>query len=132
MFTRRSAKDEVVHTRREVIQWWEARRIRYNFVVGIVGVGSVLAVLIFGAMAVKDGVDFEEPVGLLLGPIIFGILANFCYTLGWISDMFFFRGKPRRGLWLVGTTISVLLAALPGTWVIIAWVGTVITGYKLD
>ena len=74
---------------REIIRWWEARRIRFNLYVGIVGVASWLLVLIAGSAAVKPGVDFEEPIMMLVGPFIYGILANICYTLGEFVDTVF-------------------------------------------
>jgi len=83
-------------TRREIIVWWEGRRIRFNLYVGMVGVVSWLLVLIAGWAAVKPGVDFEEPLAKIFVPFAYGFLANVCDTLGWIVDTASHRGKPRR------------------------------------
>jgi hypothetical protein len=65
-------------TRKEIIVWWESRRFRFNLYVGMVGAASWLLVLIAGSAAVKPGVDFEEPIAMLIGPVIYGFLANVC------------------------------------------------------
>ena|SRR5215475_6705714 len=54
---------------REIIGWWEGRRLRFNFYVGIVGVISWLLVWIAGSAAVKPGVHFEEPIVMISGPL---------------------------------------------------------------
>src|SRR2546428_12273361 len=69
-------------TRRELVSWWEARRFRFNLYVGVIGVTSWLLVEITGSAAVKPGVDFEEPIAMLIGPFIYAFVANVCYTLG--------------------------------------------------
>ena len=55
-------------TRREIIAWWEARRFRSNLYVGLVGVTTWLLVEIAGSAAVEPGLDFEEPIVMLIGP----------------------------------------------------------------
>jgi hypothetical protein len=119
-------------TRREIIAWWEARRLHFNFYVGAAGAISWLLVLIAGSAAVKLGVDFEEPIAMIIGPFIYGVLANICYTLGWIVDTTFFIGRPRPRLYKAGVIFSIVLISLPGVWAVIAWIMTVITGQKLD
>ena len=61
-------------TRGEIVRWWEWRRFAFNVLVGIVGVATWFSVLIFGSMAVKLGVDFEEPLGMILGPFLWAFL----------------------------------------------------------
>ncbi len=65
-------------TRKEIIAWWETRRFRFNLYVGIVGAVTWFLVLIAGSAAVKTGVDFEEPIAMVIGPFIYGFLANVC------------------------------------------------------
>jgi hypothetical protein len=48
------------YSRRDLIRWWEARRLRYNLMVGAVGIVTWLLVLCVGSLAVKPGVDFED------------------------------------------------------------------------
>jgi hypothetical protein len=94
-------------TRKEIIAWWEARRFRFNLYLGIVGAIAWFLVLIVGSAAVKPGTDFEEPVAMLIGPFIYGFLANICYTIGWngfLSRRHFLCGPHRlaRGLGCCG------------------------------
>jgi hypothetical protein len=74
-------------SRREVFSWWEKRRIVFNFLVGIIGIVAWLLVLFAGSAAVKPGDDFEEPIAMMLGPLVYAILANICYTSGGIFDV---------------------------------------------
>jgi hypothetical protein len=119
-------------SRREIISWWEARRYRFNLYVGIVGVATWFLVLIAGSAAVKPGVDFEEPIMMLIGPFIYGVFANICYTLGWIVDTRWYCGTPRIRFYKGGIIFSVVLTALPGVWAVVAWIMTVITGQKFN
>lgn len=120
------------YSRAEIVRWWEARRTRYNVVVGSVGIVTWLLVMCVGSMAVKPGVDFEEPIMMIIGPFIYAICANLCFTLGWIVDTSFYRGRPRNRLWKAGLIFSSVLTALPGIWAVIAWCITLYTGKKLD
>lgn len=117
---------------REIIGWWEARRLRFNILVGLVGVVAWLLVATAGSAAVKPGVDFEEPLAMIFGPVFYGLLANLCYTFGWLVDTAFYRGTPRTHLYKAGMIFSGILTALPGVWAVVAWLTTVITGHKLD
>jgi hypothetical protein len=100
--------------------------------VGFTGISSIVLVLIAGSAAVKPGVDFEEPIGLIFGPIVFGITANVCYTAGWIVDISLYRAAPRYKLFQFGLIFSIVLAGLPGLWAVIAWLITLYTGHKFD
>ncbi len=123
---------ESARSRLEIIQWWEARRLRYNVCVGLIGLATWWLVLIAGDAAVRPGVDFEEPIGMLIGPAIYGIMANVCYTFGWITDLVAYRGSARKGLFRAGFIFSLVLTALPGLWAVLAWLITLYTGRKLD
>ena len=114
------------------MKWWEARRLRFNLWIGSVGVATWLLVQFVGSLAVKPGVDFEEPIMMIIGPIIYCVMANVCFSFGWIVDTGFYRGRPRTGLYKAGMIFSVILTALPGIWAIVAWCITLYTGKKLD
>jgi len=120
------------YTRRELVKWWEARRLRFNVLVGSVGVVTWLLVLFVGSLAVKPGVDFEEPIMMIIGPVIYGALANVCFSFGWIVDTTLYRGRPRASLYKAGLIFSLILTALPGIWAVVAWCITLYTGKKLD
>jgi hypothetical protein len=119
-------------SRMTILRWWESRRLRFNLFVGIVGIVTWFLVLIAGSAAVKPGVDFEEPLAMIFGPFLYGIMANLCFSLGPAFDMIFYRGRPRVRLFKSGLIFSLVLTSLPGLWAVIAWLMTVATGKKLD
>jgi hypothetical protein len=119
-------------SRKDIIRWWEERRLQYNLWVGLVGIATWLLVEIVGSAAVKPGVDFEEPIIMIIGPVFYGVMANLCYTLGWILDVTAHRSGPRKELFKRVFIFSLVLTALPGIWAVVAWLITVYTGRKLD
>ncbi len=114
------------------MKWWEARRLRYNLLVGVVGVATWVLVPFVGSLVVKSGVDFEEPFMMIAGPIIYGIFANLCYSLGWVVDTTIYRGDPRTVLYKAGLIFSLIQTALPGIWAVVAWCITLYTWKKRD
>lgn len=127
-----ASQETSVSTRGDIIRWWEARRSHFNGFVLAVGVASWLFVMIAGSAAVKPGVDFEEPLGMLFGPVVYIAMANVCYTLGWVVDTVLYTGRPRTRLYKSGLIFAIVLTALPGVWAGVAWLITVFTGRKLD
>ena len=119
------------YSRRDLIKWWEARRLRFNLLVGAVGLVTWLLVLFVGSLAVKPGEDFEEPFMMIIGPIMYGIFTNLCYSLGWIVDTMSYRGHPRVFLYKAGVIFLLILTALPGIWAVVAWCITLHTGKRL-
>jgi hypothetical protein len=115
-------------TRREVWQWWERRRYRYNRDLFLVGIATWLLVLIAGSLSVKPGVDFEEPLVMIIGPVFYAVCANIAYTAGPILDGVFYLGRPRKPLFKAGYVFSMILTALPGVWAVSAWISTSVTG----
>lgn len=73
-----------------IILWWELRRIPYNLLVGLTGLCSFVLFYFFVSKtnALPAGEDAVEPIALLAAPFII----NFCYTAGWIIEIF--SGKP--------------------------------------
>ena len=69
---------------------------------------------------------------MILGPPVYAVLANCCYFLGPLLNSFDRRGKPNKKLFRTGLFFSLSITALPGLWAVLAWVGTLITGRKLD
>jgi hypothetical protein len=126
-----ASQSSSVSTRGDIIRWWEARRYHFNGFVLAVGSASWLLVMIAGSAAVKPGEDFEEPIGMLFVPVIFVVMANVCYTLGWVVDTIFYDGHPRTRLYKSGLILAVVLTALPGVWAVVAWLVTAYTGRKV-
>lgn len=88
----------------QIIGWWEARRLAYNLVVGLTG----------------------EPVGLpdppllaIVGVVAYGVMANVCYTGGWVVELIVRRlWGPAAGAFgeiafALGVAFSVVLTLSP-------------------
>src|SRR5438270_13855542 len=76
----RALQESSVSTRGDIIRWWEAKRYHFNGFLLAVGLASWLLVMIAGSAAVKTGEDFEEPLGMVFGHVIYLAVANVCYT----------------------------------------------------
>jgi hypothetical protein len=83
---------------REIIEWWEHRRVFYNMAVVLVGVVSVGLMTCCGILAeplVGEAIRIPDgPIFIPFGAIAFGFLANVCYTGGWIAELLLSRFKP--------------------------------------
>ncbi|HEX7287204.1 MAG TPA: hypothetical protein VF532_13540 [Candidatus Angelobacter sp.] len=108
----------------ETIAWWEARRIPYNLLVGATG-------LVSGAMCLITGILCEhflgQPIGIpdppifaLLGVAAYGVMANLCYTGGWMAELLVQKIWPGKGnefgriSFSLGLGFSILLTLVPG------------------
>jgi hypothetical protein len=98
-----------------IIGWWERRRLAFNVVVGIAGVGTLAVVTALGYLP-------PGPHGLFppLGAVIaYGVMANLCYTAGWAIESAahaFFGGELLPSgpvLFRQGVLFSVGLTLLP-------------------
>lgn len=93
----------------ETYCWWEARRVQYNLVVGATGLFTLAVVQLCG-------LGFG---GIVFAAIPYGIMANICYSCGWISDYIarhFWKEKAENFgviLYCQGTAFSILLTLLP-------------------
>ncbi len=84
-------RSETLMSSRQIILWWEARRLFFNFVVGAIGLVAV--VLMFGCGLISQQI-LGEPVGIpdppglaIVAIIVYGIMANVCYTGGWVAEL---------------------------------------------
>jgi hypothetical protein len=121
-----------IESRIEIVRWWENRRLAFNVWVGLTGVITWFTVLIAGGAAVKPGVDFEEPFAMFLGPPLYAIMANICYTGGSVFDQLFYKRRPRPRLLQIGFWFSIFLTALPGMWALYCWIRAIRTGQLMD
>ena len=112
-----------------VVQWWESRRLTYNAIVG--GTGLVVLGYCYGLELLV--------LGHIAGPpwqavVAYGLLANVCYTFGWIVENLAERWlkKPVYGLgpalFRHGLVFSLGLTVLPGLFVTIAAIADTIFG----
>src|SRR5262245_1914046 len=72
---------------KDVIAWWESRRLAYNLLVGVVAFVSfwVFLICIATSGVLQPGEDAIEPIALMAAPLAI-IPINICYTLGWLVD----------------------------------------------
>ncbi len=88
----------------DVFTWWESRRLRYNAALGVAGLAStallVTAAVLFELLGHGDALPvFDEPIGLLVGPLLFAFAANVAYTAGWVVELLlrpWLRGRGER------------------------------------
>jgi len=107
----------------DIILWWEARRIPYNLIVGSAGVIS--SILILGTAFLTERI-VGEAIGLpdppffaIVAVIAYGVMANICFTVGWIAELVGRRVWGDRAeafgeiAFTMGTIFSALLTLLP-------------------
>lgn len=71
----------------QIIWWWELRRLPYNAILFVIGIASIFAMEFMMQPAIPAGEDAVEPFALILGVVAYGVMANLCYTLGWIVEL---------------------------------------------
>jgi hypothetical protein len=103
----------------EIIRWWELRRILYNLILFTIGVASIIGMELLMDKVIPVGEDAVEPFAMALGVVVYGIMANLCYTLGCVVELIG-RRKDEVGarlrakkLFLVGLWLSCLLTSAP-------------------
>jgi hypothetical protein len=97
--------------------WWEARRLPYNVLVGLMACVAlpVFLVAISRSGELRAGDDAVEPLALFAAPI----LANVAYTFGWVTELaingMFHSGARRVGpaLLRAGLGVSAFVVVAP-------------------
>jgi hypothetical protein len=117
-------RDNPATSARETIGWWEARRISFNLIVGSAGIISCIVVSVLGlGSSLLFNSDFGLPgsPGLaLFGVFFYGIVANVCFTGGWIVELILRKIWPSEAdrfstlSFSLGMRFSVLLTLTPG------------------
>jgi hypothetical protein len=120
-----------------VVQWWESRRLSYNVIVGITGLGTLVYVnglellLGNGMLIPRPGPDGPQQV---MAIVAYGVLANLCYTGGWILENVAQRWLKRPvyglgpALFRHGLVFSMGLTLIPAVVVTIANIAGLIFG----
>ena len=110
----------------QVILWWELRRLPYNGLLLIIGVLSIIGMERIISPVLPLGVDAVEPMLLVPGIALYGFMANLCYTMGWVlelwnrkRDSFAARERGLR-MFRTGMFFSCVLTTLP-FWFACAW-----------
>jgi len=95
---------------REVIIWWERRRVFYNTVMLAAGLFTIILALVLNEIIFTDLVNTLPPI------LIFALSANLFYTLGWVMEIVCRKFIPQKELvqkagpvfFIAGISISVL------------------------
>jgi hypothetical protein len=97
----------------DIIAWWESRRIPYNLIVMLI-TGFVTEHVVGEAIGVPG-----SPFFAIVAVIVYGIMANVCFTGGWILELLSRRIWGTRAeafgeiAFTWGTLCSVLLTLVP-------------------
>jgi len=108
----------------DAIVWWEIRRIPFNLLLLVVGFVSGFISLTVGDRLYGPDQDFGSP---FLSAVFFAVCANFCYTLGWITEVLWSWGNTaqtvaiRPRVFRVGVIFSVGLTLLPAIVFSVMW-----------
>jgi hypothetical protein len=114
-------------SRGEVIRWWEVRRLAYNAVLLAVGLATIAGYEWLMSKLIPLGEDAIEPMGLVVLVVLYGAMANLCYTLGWIIEL---RGRKTdpvaarqrgRRMFRAGLLFSCVLTSLPFWFACVCW-----------
>jgi hypothetical protein len=109
----------------QVIRWWELRRLLYNAILFVIGIASVFAMEFFAQKVDSVGDAPQLETGLTI--VLYGFMANVCYTLGWIVELTGRRKDEARArvrakkLFLMGLWFSCLLTSAPFWFGFVFW-----------
>jgi hypothetical protein len=109
-----------------LLVWWESRRPLYNRVVGTAGLVTLAGYFVLVPRGAR--MDWPELVAVVLA---YGVMANVCYTAGWLVELLarrvWGRSAPYMGPWLFreGLIFSVGLTLFPLLLLLLFTVGRV-------
>ncbi|MGH7670845.1 MAG: hypothetical protein ACRENQ_15270 [Gemmatimonadaceae bacterium] len=114
-----------------LLRWWESKRLTYNLVVG--GAGLVT----LGVLSLLHAVPGPFHAGPFIPwalPLLYGVVANVCYSSGWVVESLVQRWLDRDtyglgpALFRHGLVFSVGLTLLPAAVGCFGWVMGLIFG----
>lgn len=113
------ADQQLPLSNKQVILWWETRRLLFDLLLFLVGFLSLIGFEFLMEKVIPPGEDAIEPFALFFGVIVYAVMANLCYTMGWIVELGTRGVDPaaarRRGKWMfrAGMWFSGLLTSAP-------------------
>src|SRR5262252_4322050 len=113
-----------------VVLWWEARRVPYNAIVGVTGlISSAVMVAVAFTCESRGGAPIglpDPPAFAIVAAVLYGVLANVCYTGGWITELLLARvwavdtSRFAPIAFTLGTAFSVFLTLVPAVLIVAA------------
>jgi hypothetical protein len=107
----------------QIIGWWEARRILFNLIVGVVGILTSVGILVTALISehlINEPIGMgDPPVLAVVGAVLFVLGANACYTGGWIGELIVRRAWPDQSelfgtlMFTLGLVFAVVVTLLP-------------------
>jgi hypothetical protein len=108
----------------DAVAWWEIRRVPFNLLILAVGLVSGFIFALVGSHVFRADEDFGKP---FLTAVLYGLAANVCYTLGWITELLWSWGdteqteKTRPKVFRLGLVFSASLTLLPAIVLSLIW-----------
>lgn len=59
----------------------------YNAILFVIGIASIMGMEWLMDKVIPVGEDPIEPIAMALGVVGYGIMANLCYSLGWVVEL---------------------------------------------
>jgi hypothetical protein len=85
------ARSPEISSTLSIIKWWESRRIPYNLIVGGTGiltcVVGISIALVASRLTHRETLLPNPPLFAVIAAFVYGVVANVCYTLGWIAEV---------------------------------------------
>lgn len=112
------------------LRWWESRRLFYNKVVGATGLVTLAGVSLLSLLPPHP--TPMSPLPMLVAAAVYGVLANGCYSAGWLLDLLarkvWGRQAPDLGpiLFRQGLIFSVGLTLFPLLLMSLLWVARIV------
>lgn len=111
-----------------LLRWWESRRFTYNVAVGAAGLVTLGVIGVVSRLPPQpSGPGFDWR-----GVVVYGVLANLCYSLGWLTEVamraLWGEEAPYAGpaLFRQGLSFAVGLTLLPIPLICLSWVARLI------
>jgi hypothetical protein len=112
------------------VRWWESRRLVFNKAVGAAGLVTLAGAALLAALPPHSS-NMLGPE-MLVAAAIYGVVANGCYTLGWVAELLarrvWGRSAPDVGplLFRQGLIFSVGLTLLPLLLMAFLWIARIV------
>jgi hypothetical protein len=108
-----------------LLGWWESRRLTFNLIVGGAGLVTLTVIGLVSLLPPRQTLPAGFP---WLGVIVYGVLANVCYSCGWLAEVamraVWREEAPYAGpaLFRQGLSFAVGLTLLPIPLAVLSWV----------